>query len=338
MNRRVIAAGLSAAVLLGTGSGWLATDAHAVPPWSSPITAAAGAHAVGRINTMLTDASRIVMTSVWYPATGTGTTPYVPAIGLAAQLRIADQSAQWMHTPRRAAVTMVAATVAATENAPADLSLGRLPVLILSPGLGTPRWILSGLAEEIASRGYVVVVIDHIGEAPAVELPDGRIVGGAPTQPQDPGYMAARLDERVADMRLVLDRLNSLPTVGAVADLGRIVAGGHSYGGTTAVTLAAADPRIRAVVMIDAPAGWPGVAGTARIDQPVLALQLTTPWPQSWPRQPGADTRTIHGAAHYAATDLCSFGGGIDLCGTLPAAEATARTRAVITDWLTRHN
>ncbi|MGV9819070.1 alpha/beta hydrolase [Nocardia xishanensis] len=53
---------------------------------------------------------------------------------------------------------------------------GLLPVVIWSPALGTPRWIASGLLMDLASRGYVVVAIDHTGESPAVEV-GGRVEG-----------------------------------------------------------------------------------------------------------------------------------------------------------------
>ncbi|AHH20881.1 alpha/beta hydrolase family protein [Nocardia nova SH22a] len=337
MNRRAIAAALAAAVVVGTGSGWLATDAHAAPLGSSTIAQADGSHHVGRVDTELVDSQqgRRIMVSAWYPTASVGAASLIPAHGLAATARIARTSAIWMHAPATAP-TMAFAMVSATQDAPADTTLDRMPVVVLSPGLGTPRWILSGLADDLASAGRIVIVIDHIGESPAVQLPDGEIITGAPTS-VDPDYMRERLAAREDDMRLILDQLPTLPVVGPLADLERIAVGGHSLGGTTAVQLAAADPRVRAVVMIDAPAGWPGAADAHQLAAPVLELRLSDPWPAEWPHQPGADVSQIWGAGHYSATDLCVLGGGTDLCGTVPAAQATSSSRALIGSWLDTH-
>ncbi|MEV5649789.1 hypothetical protein AB0L57_16210 [Nocardia sp. NPDC052254] len=333
ITRRLIAVGLATVALLCMGAG----GAGGCPcaPLPAPVVAPAGAHPVGRAEAELDDGDRDVMVSAWYPTTVVGTAAYIPATGPIAAVEIAGLAAQWMHTPS-AAVTMVAATVAATEGAPIDVSLGHLAVVVMSPGLGTPRWILSGLAAEIASRGHIVIVIDHTGESPAVEFPDGRIVVGKGTRPDEAGYMRARLEDRLADTRLVLDRLPMLPVVGPMVDLQRVAMLGHSYGGLTAAHAMSADSRIRDAVMVDSSAGWPGVTGPAVTDRPVLALQLTDPWPADARRQPAADAVTLAGAAHYSATDLCGLGGAPELCGTIEPDRATAICRAVIDGWLDR--
>ncbi|MET7752291.1 alpha/beta fold hydrolase [Micromonospora sp. NPDC005367] len=302
----------------------------------SPVAEPGGAHLVGRIDTALTDETRArsIMVSAWYPASGRqAPASYVPAIEPAAQAEIAGRSADWLHTPS-AALDMIGAQAAATEGAAVDGD--RLPVVVLSPGMGTPRWILSGLAADLASRGFAVVAIDHTGESPAVQFPDGRIVlGDEPTMTDD--YMRAQLATRTADMRLVLDRLAVLPIVGARLDLERIAALGHSYGGTTAVQLAASDSRIRAVVSVDGPAGWDRVAAAPTMDRPVLLLDLTGIWTRSWNafRDARFESVAVHGAGHYSAADLCQLGAtGADLCGSLSADHAATVTRGVVGAWL----
>ena len=54
---------------------------------------------------------------------------------------------------------------------------GRRPLVVLSPGAGLSRESLTALAEDLASRGYVVAGVDHTYEARAVEFPDGRVAG-----------------------------------------------------------------------------------------------------------------------------------------------------------------
>jgi predicted dienelactone hydrolase len=50
----------------------------------------------------------------------------------------------------------------------------RLPLVVLSPGVAFPRW--TTLAEDLASRGYVVAGVDHTYEAAPITFPDGRVV------------------------------------------------------------------------------------------------------------------------------------------------------------------
>ncbi len=110
---------------------------------------------------------------------------------------------------------------------------------------------------------------------------------------------------------------------------------GHSYGGLTAVQAMAADTRVRAAIMIDAPAGWNGVVAPPTIHRPALMLQLTDPWPESAPQLASPhDTAVLQRAAHYSATDLCAFGAGQDLCGTIDADEAARASRGAVASWL----
>jgi dienelactone hydrolase len=123
---------------------------------------------------------------------------------------------------------------------------GRLPVVLFSPGLRTPRIVYQALAEDLASRGYLVVAVDHTGEAP-VEFPGGRFA--VPTLPP-PRPIATAAATRLADMRLVLRRLPTLPR-GPQPDRRRVAAVGHSFGGSTAAALMRAEPAIRAGVDLD---------------------------------------------------------------------------------------
>ncbi|OBA62170.1 hypothetical protein A5780_19110 [Nocardia sp. 852002-20019_SCH5090214] len=248
------------------------------------------------------------------------------------QSQIATVAASWMHATA-AAVRMIGAQADATEGA--AVVGDRLPVVVVSPGMGTPRWILSGLAGELASRGYVVIVIDHTGESPGVQFPDGSVVfGDAPTVSDD--YMRTQLAARIADTRLTLDRLAALPIVGAHLDLDRIALAGHSYGGTTAVQTMAADPRVKAVVVLDGPAGWDNVATAPTVNGPVLLVDLTGVWTSSWNgfHDSRFESVEVSGAGHYSASDLCAFDDEEDVCGTLPADQAATVTRGVVGAWL----
>jgi alpha-beta hydrolase superfamily lysophospholipase len=53
---------------------------------------------------------------------------------------------------------------------------GRFRVVVFSPGLGGVRTQRTAWAEELASRGYVVVALDHPYDSAAVVLADGRTI------------------------------------------------------------------------------------------------------------------------------------------------------------------
>ena len=350
MIARLVAAVAVGAALLCSGTGTARADdllcaggsgCRVIMLSPSPIAAPDGSHPVGRVDTALTapDHSRSIMVSVWYPATGADApAAYIPAADPVTRTWIAFVSAEWLHTPV-AAVAMADAPIGATEGTPVDTSLGRLPVVIVSPGLGTPRFILSGLAADLASRGYVVVTIDHTGESPAVEFPSGRIAFGRATRPDNAAYMRPRLADRLGDTRLALDRLPTLPVVGPLVDSGRIAMVGHSYGGLTAVQTMSRDPRVRAAVVLDGSAGWSGVAAAPALDRPVLLMSAGDTVHTSWSdfRDPRFEWASVAGAGHYFATDLPALGGSAELCGTMPADRAATVTRGTVTEWLDRH-
>jgi predicted dienelactone hydrolase len=157
----------------------------------------------------------------------------------------------------------------------ADISGEKLwPVIVFSPGFGAPRAYYTGPAAELASRGYVVVMLDHPYEAPVTQLADGNIAKKIDTSPYEDGardaWMAEQLDIRVRDFQFVLDRLaEGIGRVKGHIDPSRIVAMGHSFGGATAIAAAGRDTRIAAVANID---GTP-YGALPVIHRPFLLLQ-----------------------------------------------------------------
>ncbi|USX54889.1 alpha/beta hydrolase [Lentzea sp. HUAS12] len=116
---------------------------------------------------------------------------------------------------------------------------GRRPVVLYSPGRGQSRSFGTTLVEDLASRGYVVVTIDHTFAGP-VEFPD-RVelpVRGADT--------ALMMRERVRDTSFVLDRLAATGL-----DVSEVGMAGHSMGGFTAAEAMLSDRRIAAGANLD---------------------------------------------------------------------------------------
>ncbi|GAA0436246.1 lipase [Streptomyces luteireticuli] len=180
---------------------------------------------------------RELMVSVWYPARSASgaKAPYVSA-ALSQELYGNDK----LSTVR---------THAVVDAAPAQ---GRArPVVVLSPGLGQSRSSLTGLAEDLASRGYVVAALDHTYEA-AVEFPGGRVEKCELCVREDVDNGAV-VRNRAKDIRFLLDRITTGDglVAGLKADTSRIGVAGHSIGGASAVEVAGQDARVAAAADMD---------------------------------------------------------------------------------------
>lgn len=130
------------------------------------------------------------------------------------------------------------------------------PIVIFSPGLGASRQLYSGMAQSVASHGYLVVSIDHPYDAYVVEYPDGTLVYAAniTTDAQKDLDLATRAQ----DVSFLLNQLSANNTIQRVipgADCGLNVSNvamfGHSFGGATAAAAMLNDKRITAGLNMD---------------------------------------------------------------------------------------
>ncbi|WP_405404027.1 alpha/beta hydrolase family protein [Paracoccus sp. Ld10] len=177
----------------------------------APELAARGSHPVGVRAASFTDPDRIdviaatqggtptadrtLQTEIWYPAAD-GTQPGTT-----------------YDTILRDGVTPTVLTgSAARDAAPAE---GTFPLVILSHGYPGNRYLMSHLAENLASKGYVVVSADH---------PDSTY--------DDQGAFASTLVNRAVDQRFLLDSMAGLEDeVGAITDADNAAVIGYSMGG-----------------------------------------------------------------------------------------------------------
>lgn len=167
----------------------------------------------------------------------------------------------------------------ALRDAPVSKSKAKWPVVLFSPGYGAPRAVYTNIINGLTGDGYVVLAVDHPYESAVVELADGSLALPAKAgERSDDGwqnYMSDQQAIRAADLAFVLDQIATpgvLPAEFArQLDLDHIAAIGHSFGGASAMALAADDPRIKAVVNID---GTPyGNLIHRKLTQPVMVLQ-----------------------------------------------------------------
>jgi dienelactone hydrolase len=183
------------------------------------------------------------------------------------------------------------------------------PVVLYSPSLGGERTETTCVVEELASRGYFVVTIDHVHDSDVVELPDGRLefaaVPNVTVDAENP-VTTKEIESRVADVSFVLDQIAAinrgdnpdhehrpLPDgLRGSLDLERVGLLGHSDGGSTVGHALHTDPRFKAGVNFDGTFWTPqAVSGS---DRPLLMIGRASQdpfeassWDQFWTNQRG---------------------------------------------------
>nr|BFE77796.1 hypothetical protein GCM10020093_003970 [Planobispora longispora] len=220
--------------------------------------------------------------------------------------------------------------------------------MVLSPGFTKPVSTLTSLAEDLASRGYVVVGIDHPYESYVTALPDGRFAECiACDSDSDPGFGTGVVQGRAADVSFVLDRLPSEWDGSGRIDRSRIAMAGQSIGGASAMATLIKDSRVRAGIDMD---------GTtyARIPKGGFTrpfMFIGSPqhvpggrdisWDRDWKLLTGWKRwLVLTGADHQSSTDLPLLAGALGITpayGALDAKRAAELTRTYVAAFLDRH-
>lgn len=249
-----------------------------------------GPSAVGTSSFMLSDPARTgiygdepgqarrIMVQAWYPAAA-------PAKAWPRAYWLPDPAvraamADYARIPAFMLSHLTRARVNAYANALPVEDQPRLPVVVLSHGWSGTRFLHADLAEELASRGMLVLAVDHSYGALAVTLPGGQTVPwyprALPKREADPEFLTkARylVGVYADDVSLVVDTVRGgrLPErLAAVADGGRIALAGHSTGGGADALVTMRDPGILGMVGLDA---WVEPLG-AELDAGTRAAQL----------------------------------------------------------------
>ncbi|MBP2055853.1 putative dienelactone hydrolase [Streptomyces griseochromogenes] len=283
-----------------------------------------GRHGVGTFSLHLVDKSRTdpyvpgnrpreLMVSFWYPAASTRghyQAPWMPSASGAHFLASQGLTPQQVTLPKTAGHVL----------APVDTKLGKLPVLLYSSGLHSDRARGTVLAEDLASRGYLVVTVDHTHDANEVQFPGGRLEVN--TMPVGT-HSADTLNVRAADIHFVINQLSAiakggnpdvdharLPTgLSHHVDMSRIGMFGASLGGAAVDTAMQLDHRIAAGVNLDGQ--FFGSAPSKNLDRPFMLFSSGThnrnndkSWRTLWSHLKGyrVDIQ-LHGSAHVSFVD-----------------------------------
>ncbi|MFI9747682.1 alpha/beta hydrolase family protein [Streptomyces sp. NPDC052494] len=364
----VLACSLALPAALATAGPSVAAPVTAVAPGAAPVApvtarpalpAPTGPYSIGRTVLPLVDRSRTdpwvptaagreLMVTLHYPAARSGDGRPAPyATGEEARLLI-EALGVGSAVPGDALAGM--RTHGRTDARPAP---GRHPLVLLSPGFGGSRWTLSHLAEDLASRGYVVASVDHAYESYGISVPGGRTLTCVACTALDEGGVHASVvtSTRAADMRFVLDRLTGPRPAwrhARVIDARRVGMAGHSIGGASAATAMAADARIDAGVNMDG-AFWEDLPAEGLRGRPFMMLGThdgthlpggqDTSWDRMWPTLDGWKRWvTVAGAEHFTFSDYPVIQSRFGLPGpALPADRAVAVTRTYVAAFFDRH-
>ncbi|WP_129840202.1 alpha/beta hydrolase [Streptomyces sp. RFCAC02] len=298
------------------------------------LPAPTGPYAVGRDTLHLTDTDR---TDPWVPSAGARelmVSLYYPAharTGSAAAYMTTGEAEALLESQGLAGA-VPAETVASTELTARDGARpagGRHPLVVLSPGFSLQRGTLTLLAEDLASRGYVVAAVDHAYESVGTLFPGGRMLtcvacvrveegeDEAPEGGRNP-VLTAVAEGRAADVSFVVDELTRRGGRWArLIDADRIGMAGHSIGGDAAAATMAADPRVVAGVNLDGTFFAPMPAGGLD-GRPFLMMgteNLHVPggdddtWDTAWDRLDGwRRWLTVADAGHFSFIDVPVLG------------------------------
>lgn len=146
-------------------------------------------------------------------------------------------------------------------NMPLSDKYASYPVIIFSPGFGSPARLYTSLCEELASQGYIVFALNYPYITSPVIFHDGRVIAPTKKFEQFKGDKEkkdqATLEEMetwIKDMRFLVDQLaviNKNDKFSGKLNLNKIGVCGHSLGGAAAINMSRNDDRIKACCNLD---------------------------------------------------------------------------------------
>lgn len=134
------------------------------------------------------------------------------------------------------------------------------PVALFSPGLGATLEMYAAFTTELASQGFVVVVMNHTDGSAAVcrrngELELFKVYAAEDLKKKEFEIRNKQLQTRMRDVTKVLnglEKLDGMDTLQGKLNLSQVFMYGHSFGAGTALYASHQDSRIKGCVLHDA--------------------------------------------------------------------------------------
>ena len=301
------------------------------------------------------DKRRIVV-QAWYPTEASNTKPlaylanpdqWLPALSVVLQLP------QFLFNHLRDIDTH------SVLDASLHPDITQTPLIIFSHGIWGMRFQNTAQFEALASRGYIVLAVDHAYDASLTLFSDGTIADfrsgyeGELTPDEFWALRNPQLKTRVADINFMINTVTEKHHAGevlwSVANLARIGMFGHSYGGATSVVAANQDPRIDATIALD---GWMLPVPPEVIDQgvstPLLYIGRSS-WsnPLNYQKldlllnnSPQQTAILMPGTEHFDFSDaplFSPFMQTVGLAGSIPAQQLAAELETRIVSFFDDH-
>ncbi|NUW32444.1 alpha/beta hydrolase [Nonomuraea sp. SMC257] len=353
-RRPVRLAAVAGLLALTASTFWAPAPAAAAAPSAPHLPEPTGPHRVGTTSLHLTDTSRPdpwvstakareLMVSLWYPTAARDgrRAPYVTLKESELLLKGSGIKELEKVPPDGLSRTR---TNAFTGAEPAGRRRS-LPLVVMSPGFTWPRSSLTSLAEDLASRGYVVASVDHTYENFATTFPDGRVTTCAACENINAdGFGQKVIRNRAVDISFVLDQLTGPHPAwkgATLIDPARIAMAGQSIGGAAAPETMLKDARVRAGINMDGSMFLPiPESGLARPFMFMGAPSGDSTWERDWQHLAGwRRWLVVQGAVHPSFTDydMLLQQLGVDLGGGLKGARSTDITRTYVEAFLDLH-
>ena len=254
-----------------------------------------GPYAVGSLSRLLTDPSRTntarrtnhqFMVTVWYPAT--------PIAGRLPAPYVERQIAQAGYLAGTGAEAFFSHSQTNVPLAPTPL---RFPIVLYThAAVSGHRRENTDKAEELASRGFIVVGLDHRTTFRSV-YPNGSVIDGVPETIEMLVQLPKLVQDRARDEQFVVDELIRWGTGDEIfagrLDLERIGAFGWSFGGAAVGEFMRIDPRCKAGINMDG-SFW----NTNLLQKPLANpfMLIMADWEEPPGTDPNDDRRTVFNA------------------------------------------
>jgi dienelactone hydrolase len=157
----------------------------------------------------------------------------------------------------------------------------RVALVVFSHGFGGDRRQTTHFCTHLASHGYAVASMDHVGNTTADMIQQAMAAASGAVAPDPFEMIGSFIADRPADASFVIDQM--LAGAGGVPiDAGRIGITGHSFGGWTTLQTTGRDARIRAALPLAPAGGASPLTGALDREEPIGAA-LDLAWDREVP-------------------------------------------------------